>query len=166
MKELFTKEKIRRLLLYALYLYLTLALQNMIFPHIRPLDVCPMVLPAAVVAVGMFEGVTGGSLFGLVMGLFADMAYVETTVLFTLLLPCIGFAMGFVSQFFINRRFFAYMIASVAALLVTGIVQMVKPMVMGGWDFSLIKTVILQALWSLPAAVLVYFPPAKWIDNN
>lgn len=165
MKEYFTKEKLRKFLLYALYMYLTLALQNMIFPFVRPLDVSPMVLPAAVVAVGMYEGATKGAIFGLIMGIFADMSFVESVTTFTLLLPVLGFGMGFVSQFFINKRFFAYMVASLAAFLITGFVQMIRVLVLDGWAFSMLTTVVIQALWSLPGAVLVYFPPAKWIER-
>ena len=164
MKELLAKINLRRLLLYALYLFLVLVFQNMALTQIRPLGVCPFMLPAAVVAVGMFEGASWGAIFGLVMGVFADMFYVESTVGFTLLFPAIAFAVGFVSQFFINRRFFAFMIATCAALLITGTAQMLRVLVQEGWSFALLSTVILQTLWSLPPAVLAYFPPAKWIE--
>ena len=149
---------------YAVFLLLTLVLQNMVFPRIRPLGVCPMVLPAAVVAVGMFEGASWGAIFGLVLGIFADMDYVVMTVMFTLLLPALAFFAGFVSQFFINRRFFAYMGAAFAACLITAAVQMVGTAASDGWSASMLVTVALQTLWSLPPAVLVYFPPAKWIE--
>ena len=164
MKDLLAKINLRRLLLYALYLFLVLVFQNMALTQIRPLGICPFMLPAAVVAVGMFEGASWGAIFGLVMGIFADMFYVESTVGFTLLFPAIAFAVGFVSQFFINRRFFAFMVAAGAALLLTGVAQMLRVLVLEGWSFSLLSTVILQTLWSLPPAVLAYYPPAKWIE--
>ena len=164
MKEFFEQLYIKRILKYALYMFLSLVAQNMLFTQIRPLGVCPMVLPAVAAAVGMFEGATWGWVFSLIMGIFADMAYVENTILFTLLFPLIGFFSGFVSQFFINRRFFAYMGIAFAASLVTALVQMLATFAGDTWSIQLVSTAILQTLWSLVPAVLAYFPPAKWIE--
>lgn len=164
MRELFAKINVKRLLKYALYMFLSLVAQNMLFTQIRPFGVCPMVLPAVAVAVGMFEGATWGAVFSLIMGIFADMAFIENTVTFTMLFPALSFAAGFVSQFYINRRFFAFMGVTLAALLVTGVVQMLKTAAMDVWAGSMITTVLLQTLWSLPPAVLAYFPPAEWIE--
>lgn len=164
MRELFAKINVKRLLKYALYMFLSLVAQNMLFTQIRPFGVCPMVLPAVAVAVGMFEGATWGAVFSLIMGIFADMAFIENTVTFTILFPALSFAAGFVSQFYINRRFFAFMGVTLAALLVTGVVQMLKTAAMDVWAGSMITTVLLQTLWSLPPAVLAYFPPTEWIE--
>ena len=164
LRELFAKINVKRLLKYALYMFLSLVAQNMLFTQLRPFGVCPLVLPTVAVAVGMFEGATFGAVFSLIMGVFADMAFVENTITFTVLFPALSFAAGFVSQFFINRRFFAFMGVSLAALLITGTVQMLKTAAMDEWSGAMIVTVLLQTLWSMPPAVLAYFPPAEWIE--
>ncbi len=164
MKEIIAKINIKRLGQYALFMFLSLMCQTMLFSGIKIFGVYPMFLPAVAVAVGMFRGATWGAVFSLIMGIFADMAYVESTITYTVLFPALAFGAGFIAQFFINRRFFAYMGAAVTALLITGVVQMVKTIVMDTWAFSMISTVLLQTLWSLPAAVLAYFPSAKWIE--
>ena len=164
MKEIFSKINVKRVLSYALYMFLALVAQNMLFTQFRLFGTCPMVLPAVAVAVGMFQGATWGSIFALVMGIFADMAYVENTVTFTLIFPALAFAAGFISQFFINRRFFAFMGAALAGLFVTALVQMLKTLAADGFSMAMVGTVLVQTLWSLPPAALAYFPPAKWIE--
>jgi hypothetical protein len=164
LKDLIKKINIKRVLKYALYMLLAHIAQNMLFTQTRFLGVCPMVLPAVAVAVGMFEGATWGAVFSLIMGIIADMAFIENTITFTVLFPALSFAAGFVSQFFINRRFFAFMGATVIALLITGVVQMLKTSAMDVWSGSMITTILIQTLWSLPPSVLAYFPPAKWIN--
>ena len=164
LKEIWAKINPRRVLLYALYMFLALVFQTMVLTYIRPLGVCPFVLPAAAVAVGMFEGGTWGAVFGLVLGIFTDMVYVESTVTYTLLFPALAFATGFVSQFFINRRFFGFMLAAAVGLLLTALVQMIKIWAADSGSLSMVGTAILQTLWSLPPAALAYFPPARWIE--
>lgn len=164
MKEIFSKINVKRVLSYALYMFLALVAQNMLFTQLRLFGACPMVLPAVAVAVGMFQGATWGPVFALVMGIFADMSYVENTVTFTLVFPALAFAAGFISQFFINRRFFAFMGAALAGLFVTALVQMLKTFAADGFSMALVGTALLQTLWSLPPAALAYFPPAKWIE--
>ena len=156
--------RFKKVLRYALYMFLSLLVQNMLFNRFRILGVCPMVLPAVAVAVGMFEGATWGSIFSLIMGIFADMAFVENTVTFTVLFPALAFASGFVSQFFINRRFFAFMGAALLALLTTGLAQMLLVAVKDSFSMSMLSTATLQTLWSLPLSVLAYYPAAHWMD--
>ena len=163
-KLILSRINVKRLLRYALYMFLSLLAQTMLLNRFRILGVCPMVLPAVAVAVGMFEGSSWGAFFGLIMGIFADMAFIENTVLFTLLFPALAFVSGFISQFFINRRFFAFMGAALAALLVTGAVQLLHTAVTDVFSLSMISTALLQTLWSLPFSTLAYFPPARWID--
>lgn len=163
MKDLFEKINIHRVLRYALFMLLTLMAQNMILSHFRLVGSCPMVLPAVAVAVGMFEGATLGPMFSLIMGIFADMSFVEHTIFFALVLPALSFAAAFVSQFFINRRFFAFMGITLAALFITAALQMLKTLAGDTWSGAMLSTVIVQTLWSLPFSAVAYFPPAKWI---
>jgi len=162
-KNVLAKISFKRVLQYALFLFLALLAQNMLFTQLRILGVCPMVLPAVAVAAGMFEGASWGAIISLFLGIFADMAFVENTVLFTLVFPALAFASGFVSQFFINRRFFAFMGVALLGLLLTGFAQMLHVMAMDSFALSMLPTVLLQTLWALPFAPLAYLPCARWI---
>ena len=113
---------------------LTLMFQNMVLSHIRPLGVCPLILPAAAAAVGMFEGATFGPVFSLIMGYFADMSFVENRIFFLLLLPVLSLLAAFVSQFFINRRFFAFMGLTLLSLVITSGLQILKTMALDAWS--------------------------------
>ena len=162
MKELLEKINLNKVLKYTVFLFLTLMVQNMVLSHIRPLGVCPLILPAAAAAVGMFEGATWGPLFSLCMGYFADMSFVENSVFFLLVLPLLSLMSAFVSQFFINRRFFAFMGVALGALLVTGILQMIRTLAGDSWSSDLLFVAVIQTLWSLPFSALTYFLPERW----
>ena len=152
----------KQVLRNALYIFLCLLVQTMLLARFRIAGICPYALPAAAVALGMFEGPIGGVLYSLVLGYFADMAFVENTVLFTLLFPALAFAAGFIAQFFINRRFFAYMGAALLGLAITAMGQMLHTSTMDGFSGAMLSTVLLQTLWSLPLAALAYIFPARW----
>jgi cell shape-determining protein MreD len=160
-KDILEKINFGKVSRYALYLIVVLILQNILFTQMRLLEVCPLVLPAVAVAMGMFEGATWGAVFSLVMGIFADMAFIENTIFFTLLFPALSFLAGFVSNYYINRRFFAYMGAAAGGLLITATAQILKTSAMDTFSPVMITTGLLQTLWSLPFAALVYYPPSR-----
>ena len=160
-KDILEKINFGKVSRYALYLIVVLILQNILFTQMRLLGVCPLVLPAVAVAMGMFEGATWGAVFSLVMGIFADMAFIENTIFFTLLFPALSFLAGFVSNYYINRRFFAYMGAAAGGLLITAAAQILKTSAMDTFSPVMITTGLLQTLWSLPFATLVYYPPSR-----
>ena len=143
-------------------MFLTLMAQNMVFSQIRPLGVCPLALPAVAAAVGMFEGGTWGPLLSMAMGYFADMSFVEHRVFFLLVLPAVSLLSAFLSQFFINRRFFAFMGVALISLLLTGTLQLLKTLAGDAWSTDMLKVLVLQTMLSLPVAALAYPLPAKW----
>jgi len=161
-KDLLEKIDLNKVIKYTVFLFLTLMAQNMVLSHIHPFGVRPLVLPAAAVAVGMFEGATWGPVFSLVMGYFADMSFVEHKMFFVLVLPLLSLLSAFVSQFFINRRFFAYMGMALAALLITAALQLLQTLAGDVWSKDLIVVAILQSVFSLPPAALAYPLPARW----
>lgn len=154
------------MLWYGVYLIVSVIVQTMVFSKIRPFSVCPMVLPAVAVAAGMFEPPMFGCVFSLIMGMLADMAYVENTVMFTLLFPALAFAANFVSQFYINRRFVGYMGNAIIAIAVTAAVQMLRVIATDGFTPIMVIVIVLQSLWSIPPAILAYYPAAKWIKRK
>ena len=162
MKDLLEKINLNKVLKYTVFMFLTLMAQNMVLSHIRPLGICPLILPAAAAAVGMFEGATWGPVFSLVMGYFADMSFVENSVFFLVLLPLLSLLSAFVSQFFINRRFFAFMGIALAELLITAFLQMLRTLAGDTWSSDLLFVVVFQTLWSLPFSALAYFLPERW----
>jgi len=155
-----TRLDMKKVLRYALYLFLALLAQNMLLNRFRILDVCPLVLPAVAAAVGMFEGATWGPILALILGIFADMGFVENDVTFTLLFPAIAFGTAFISEFYINRRFFAFMGVAFLALLLTAVLQMLLVAVKDSFSLVMLRTALLQTLWSLPLAPLAYYPAA------
>jgi len=163
LRNVLKRINLRKIIFYALYIFLALVLQNMLLGQIRILGVSAMVLPAAAVAMGMFEGASWGAVLGLILGFFSDMAYIESTVMFTLVFPCLAFAAGFLTHFFINKRFFAFMGIAIAALAITAGIQGLKILAAEGWSMDILYTAVLQFVLSLVPAALAYFPPAKML---
>ena len=150
--------KTRRGVLYALYLLAFLLLQNVIFSHIAPFGVRAMFMPALVVAVALFEGGYRGGLFGLAAGVVCDLYLAGQSVLFTILFPAMAFAVGFLADFFLNRRFFSYAVMAVAALFLSAFAQMFSLLVyQGQGSWALWGTAILQTLWSVPFIFPAYY---------
>ena len=162
LRYMMPKVEWKRVLRNALYIFLSLLVQTMLLSRARIFGICPYALPACAVALGMFEGPVGGVLYSLVLGYFADMAFVENTVLFTVVFPVLAFMTGFIAQYFINRRFFAYMGAALLGLALTALGQMLHTSAMDGFSGAMISTAVMQTLWSLPLAALAYVLPAKW----
>ena len=152
-------KKLRVILEYAVYMMLVMLLQSLLFSKISIFGAKGFIIPAAAVAAGIYLGGVRGAVFGIFLGLFTDMAFPETTVLFTVLFPMIGFGAGFASEFYINKSFFAFMIFSIAAILLTGLVQLAAALISGGTEIVAgLVTVLLQTLLSILPVMLLYLP--------
>ena len=161
--DLINWKKVRRAVLYLICIVLATWLQTMVLSRAALLGAVPMFLPALVVAIGLCEGGVWGCVLGMAAGFYCDLCCADYTVLFLILFAVFGFGAGLLSEFFINRSFISYLLLAVAALLITALVQAV-PL----WIFRdavpgpLLRTALLQTLWSLPFAALLY-PVVKLI---
>lgn len=157
--QLLEWKKIRVILEYAVYMILVMLLQSLLFSRISVFGAKGFIIPAAAVAAGIYLGGVRGAVFGIFLGLFTDMASSETTVLFTVLFPAIGFGAGLASEFYINKSFFAFMFFSMAAILLTGLAQLVLALLSGGTAIlDGLLMVLLQTLLSIPPVMLLYLP--------
>lgn len=156
--DLINLKKIRRALLYLLCMTVTLWLQTAVFSRVAPFGVKPFFVPVIAVAVGLWEGGVWGGVMGLVTGFHCDMAYGESSVTYLVLFAAFGFGAGLLGEFFINRRFVAFLLLSLAALAVTAVCQIFPLWAFRGVPLgTLFPVAVPQVLISLPFAVPAYF---------
>ena len=152
-------KKLRVFLEYAVYLLLAMLLQGLRFSRLSIFGVKGFVLPAAVVAAGMFLGGVRGAVFGICLGLVTDMSYTESSFMYTIVFALIGFGAGFASEFYINKSFLVFMVMSVIAVLLSGLAQYLAAVIFGGAELVQgIVTVLLQTALSIPPMALLYLP--------
>lgn len=155
-------ERLRKAIIYLGVMLATLFVQNSILSQIPILGVKAMFVPIVVVAVGFFEDGMWGGIFGLLLGLFCDISFGDSPIMFTVLFPIIGFFAGCLTMFFVTRRFWSFFFISLAALALAAFCQMFSLLVISGTSlWPLLKTGGLQVLWSIPLTLAVYSPCRK-----
>ena len=131
-------------------------LQGLLFSRLSIFGVKGFVLPAAVVAAGMYLGGVRGAVFGICLGL---VSYTESSFMYTIVFALIGFGAGFASEFYINKSFLVFMVMSVIAVLLSGLAQYLAAVIFGGAELVQgIVTVLLQTALSIPPMALLYLP--------
>ena len=134
-------------------------LQGLLFSRLSIFGVKGFVLPAAVVAAGMYLDGVRGAVFGICLGLVTDMSYTESSFMYTIVFALIGFGAGFASEFYINKSFLVFMVMSVIAVLLSGLAQYLAAVIFGGAELVQgIVTVLLQTALSIPLMALLYLP--------
>lgn len=157
--DLINLAKLRRAVVYALFLALLFLVQNLLGAYVAPLGVHAMFIPAAVVCVALFEGGVWGAMFGLVAGYFADMGFAENSVLFTLLFSVIGYFTGVLGKYTLRKAFVTALVLSAGALLLAAFCQMFPFLFFKDTRiWPVLKTGLLQVLWSLPFIFVIYYP--------
>ena len=170
--DLIDLSKLRRAIVYGAMLAVVLVLQNLIVSRIPLFGIHALLIPAAVVAVGLFEGGLWGGFVGLAAGYFSDMAYTDHVVLFTILLPAVGFFIGALGKYMLQKGFVSYLVMVFLTLTAVAFCQMFRTLFLAGSDaqafrslyFSgryywiVLRTGLLQTLWSLVWSMPIYLP--------
>ena len=156
-RDLIDREKLRRAALYLVYILAAVFLQDTFFGSLRLFGMNMMFLPAAAVAIGAFAGGVWGAAFGVVLGFLADISY-GYTALFIALFPVMGFFAGVLTRWYVNASLFAYLVMCFAAFAVTALFQMARPAYESGEIIVLVRDGLIQCVWSLPMAAVLYFP--------
>ena len=170
--DLIDLSKLRRAIVYGLLLIAVLILQNMVVSRITLFGVRAVMVPAMVMAVGLFEDGVWGGFVGLAAGYFADLGYSNHVVLFTVLLPAAGFLAGVLGKYMLHKGFLSFLALMLTVMTVITFCQMFRFLFMvsddaqlfhslyfpGSSSWAVWRTGLLQILWSLVWAVPIYFP--------
>ena len=164
--DLIDLTKLRRAVIYALLLAAVFAVQDLLVARITVGGVRALLIPAVVAAVGLFDGGLWGGFVGLAAGYFTDMGYPEHICMFTVLLTAAGFFAGVLGKYLLHKGFFSYITLVVLELAVITFCQMFRFLFFTDTDpWPVLRTGILQLLWSLPWAVPLYFPCKSIADR-
>lgn len=156
--DLINLAKLRRAVIHGLMLLLLFWLQDLLASYVTPWGIKALFIPAAVVCVALFEGGSWGAMFGLAAGFLSDLGFAENTVLFTLLFPLMGYAAGVLGKYVLRKAFVTGLVLSATALVLSTLFQMFPFFFRSSSFWAVLKTGLLQVLWSLPFAALIYFP--------
>ena len=153
-----TKNLLIRILIHSAVLFVLYILQMMVFSRLRIFGIAPLILPLAVVGVGIFEGASWGGAVGLAAGVLTDMSFLSSTVLFTILLTGIGMGVGLLSSYLLSRGFPSYLICGAAALVLIAFCQMFTLLVFHRQPpLALFRVGALQTLYSILFAMPIYY---------
>ena len=157
--DLIDFSKLRRAVIYGLTLLVLFVLQDLLVARITLFGVRAMLVPAAVVAIGLFDGGLWGGFMGLIAGYFCDMGYPEHVILFAVLFAAAGFFAGVLGKYLLHKGFVSYMVLFVLVMAVITFCQMFRFLFFTETDLGAVwRTGLIQLLWSLPWAVPIYFP--------
>lgn len=145
---------------WAVYAFATLlmfGLQSLVFNHVRVLGVTPFLYPILPAAAAMYEGSRRGPVFALFLGLVCDLLFFGPFEgFFTIAFVMIALLSSAIAENLLSPGFFSGIFMAALALLLTGALRVFIQMLTGGAYIRLMaRTAVLEALISLPAAVIV-----------
>ena len=111
------------IVMHALLLLTVYVFQGMIFPYVRILGLIPLLLPIVATGIAVYEGCHAGGVAGLFAGILCDVSFNQPAGVFTVLLTFTGLFIGALVDSVVMRGFVTYMLACLAVLILSAIVQ-------------------------------------------
>lgn len=156
--DLINKDKVHRALWCALYMAVTLLLQNTVFAHIALFGVHAMFVPRSSWRSACSRAARGARCSASSRAILAAMGYPGTGMLFAVLFAVIGFGAGMLADYLINNSLLPFLVTCLAAFLLTAFCQMFRLWIFHGASFWRLLAVALgQSVFSLPLAVPYYY---------
>lgn len=151
----------RRTLLLAAVIAVSLVLESTLLAHLRVGGVRPDLLVIAVIAVAMVNGPVTAAVFGFAAGLVADLLFANHVGVSALVYTVVGFGMGVGRAWITSSSTLLHLLlagaASFASVWLAGLV--LRLFDLSSWDF-LVRAAPLVALYNLLLTPLVY-PPVR-----
>ena len=156
--DLIDLSRLRRAIIYALLLLVLFVLQDLLISHIRILGVRAMLIPSAVVAIGLLDDGAWGGFTGLAAGFFSDLGCADQTVLFTILFAAIGFFSGVLGKYLMRKGLLSYLVLVLLSMAAVTFCQMFGFLFFTDTDSAaVLRTGLIQLLYSEAWAVPVYY---------
>ena len=155
------KPVLKRILAYALLIYVYYILQTAFFPRLPLAGVCPNILVILVSTVGFAKGANEGMTIGMVCGIILDIFAASYFGMYALIMVIIGFLNGMFRQvFFGDDLKLPLLLISSSDLIYGALVYVFTYVGRGRLDFPyyFMNLMMPEAVYTILVALLLYFP--------
>ena len=141
-------------------------LEDVVFSHISPFGVRPMLLPLAAVAVAVLEGSVGGAGYGMAIGLLCYACWPQASPVIIPGLVAAGILIGIATRYGLKQSFISYFLCGTALLAVNDLVRILLGLLRHQAPLLvLMKTSAAEILVSLLFAPLIWVLLHKVFDR-
>lgn len=161
-----TKDFFIKWLAYALALLLVWVLEAYLFSALPILGIRPMLLPLCAVAAATLEGATGGTGFGLAVGILFDAMHPGTPGLMIVVMALLGMGTGLLAQYVLRQDLAGCLICSALALCAVDALRILGRLADGSAPLGgMLELAGKEIVWSMCFAPLVYLV-FRWVFNR
>lgn len=161
-----TKDFMIKWLAYALALLAVWVLEAYLLSALPLFGVKPMLLPLCAVAVATLEGASGGTGFGLAVGILFDATHPGLPGVTILITALLGLGLGLLAQYVLRQDLVGCLICSALALACVDALRILWRLVLGIAPLSgMLALAGKEIAWSMCFAPLVYLI-FRWVFNR